>query len=366
MSGKGAKLQRRLDRTTAARDWSALDIRMLCDDVDWIASLGQASQTNDLWQGITGLALTPHMARIVHEGMDLLGRRRPAQVRAVKLEFGPEIEAARHTVKLLDDRQKLYDGVIQDFERIDEEHTQAWAFGRNYALGVRDGRIFSTSRASEFQQSGRLTERTSIPNEYSNRFGYDIGQAATRIVRQFGHAPQFVALPVNQWGAPPTPTNLDRATYYETRFEPEFPLALKDILCVIEGSVNNCLQVFKPVEGPFASPVFRVLFVTASHALSALDEVRGKYSHVTESAGMSGVSGVLDSPEAVRLRSLRKLRNRCMHYLIPPNLTGLGEHLPMYGLVESTSPGLSYVSVNADLQLVLSALSGALYNWKQK
>lgn len=208
---------------------------MLRDDVDWVASLGQASQTHDLWQGITGLALTPHMARIVHEGMDLLGRRRPAQIRAVKLEFGPQIEAARHTVKLLDDTQKLYDEVIQDFERIDEEHSGAWALGRNYALDVREGRIFSTSRASEFQQSGRLAERASGPNAYSNRLGYDIGQAATRIVRQFGHTPQFVALPVNRWGTPPMPTNVDRTTYYETRFEPAFPLALKDILCVIEG-----------------------------------------------------------------------------------------------------------------------------------
>lgn len=55
-----------------------------------------------------------------------------------------------------------------------------------------------------------------------------------------------------------------------------------------------------------------------------------------------------------------------MRYLIPSNLTGLGQDLPMYGLVESTSPGLSYLGVNADLQFVLSALSDAFYNWKQE
>jgi len=337
---------------------------MLQDDVNWIASLGAASKTNELWQGITGLALTPHMARIVHEGMDLLERRRPAQVSAVKLEFRSQIEAARHTVKLLDDTQKLYDGVIQDFERIDEEHSNAWAFGRNYALGVRDGRIFSTSRSSEFQQSGRLTVRTPVPNEYSNSLGYDIGQAVTGIIRQFGRAPQFMALPVEQWGVPPTLENLDRETYYQTRFEPEFPSALKYILCVIEGSINSGLHVFKPVEGPFASPVFRVLFVTASHALSALEEVRTRYPDVARTPGFTRVIAVLDSPESVRISSLRKLRNRCMHYLVPPTLKGLGEHLPMYGLVEATSPGLSYETVNNDLQHVLIALSDALYNWR--
>jgi hypothetical protein len=305
------------------------------------------------------------MARIVYEGMDLLGRRRPAQTTAVKLEFGPQLEAARHTVKLLDDTQKLYEGVVQDFERIDDEHSETWALGRNYAIGIRDGRIFSTTRSSQFQQSGRFTVRTATADDYSNKFGYDIGKAAALIVRQFGYAPQFTPLPVKQWGPPPAPKDLDRAAYYETRFEPEFPLALKDILCVIEGSVNSCLHVFKPVEGPFVGPVFRVSFVTASHALSSLDEVRSKYPNIADSQGMSRVSTVLDSAEAVRIRSLRKLRNRCMHYLIPPALTGLSEHLPMYGLVEATSPGLTYEIVLADLQHVLSSLSDVLYNWRQ-
>jgi hypothetical protein len=53
-----------------------------------------------------------------------------------------------------------------------------------------------------------------------------------------------------------------------------------------------------------------------------------------------------------------------LHYLVPPTLKGLGEHLPMYGLVEATSPGLSYEAVNNDLQHVLIALSDALYNWR--
>ena len=110
---------------------------------------------------------------------------------------------------------------------------------------------------------------------------------------------------------PPTPENLDRETYYQTRFEPEFPSALKDILCVIEGSINSGLHVFKPVEGPFASPVFRVLFVTASHALSALEEVRTRYPDVARTPGFTRVIAVLDSPESVRISSLRKLRNRC-------------------------------------------------------
>jgi hypothetical protein len=366
MSGKKAKQPRKLDNAAAARDWSALDLLMLRDDVNWIASLGEASRSNSDWQGIVGLVLTPHMARIVYEGMDLLRRRRPAQVTAVKLEFERELEAARHTVKLLDDTQKLYEGVIQDFEPIDDEHSEAWAPGLNYALGIRDGRIFSNSRAAQFQRSGRFTAQAAIGDDYSNKFGYDIGRAVALILRQFGYAPQFTPLPIERWGIPPVPRNVDRTSYYEGRFEPEFPPALKDILCVIEGSINSCLHVFRPVQGPFGGPVFRVSYVTASHGLSSLKEVHGKYPHLAGTEGMSEVSAVLSSPEAVRILSLRKLRNRCMHYLIPPTLTGLSEQLPMYGLVEATSPGLTYEMVLADLIHVLSSLSDVLYNWRKQ
>lgn len=366
MSGKNAKRQRKIDGETGARDWSALDLLMLRDDINWIASLGEASRANHDWQSIIGLVLTPHMARIVYEGMDLLRRHRPTQVTAVKLEFERELVAARHTVKLLDDTQKLYEGVIQDFERIDDEHSESWTSRRNYALGVRDGRIFSTSRASQFQQSGRFTAQAPIGDDYSNNFGYDIGNAAALILRQFGYAPQFTPLPVDRWGIPPVPRNVDRTEYYEERFEPEFPPELKDVLCVIEGAVNGCLYVLTPVQGPFIGPVFRASFVTASHALSSLKEVHGKYPNLADTDGMSGVSAVLGSPEARRILSLRKLRNRCMHYLIPPSLTGLGEHLPMYGLVEATSPDHTYDVVLADLQHVLSSLSDVLYNWRKK
>lgn len=36
---------------------------MLQDDINWIASVGKANQSNAQWKGIIGLVLTPHMAR---------------------------------------------------------------------------------------------------------------------------------------------------------------------------------------------------------------------------------------------------------------------------------------------------------------
>ncbi|WP_133162849.1 hypothetical protein [Arthrobacter glacialis] len=303
------------------------------------------------------------MARIVHEGMDMLSRKRVVPAKAIKLKFGAEIEGARHTVKLLDDNQKLYDGVFQDFERIDQEHSRAQAIGRHFELEARDGRVFTTTRSAQFQHASQFGADHSTSKEHATGFGTGVGEAAAVILLGFGHEPEYSVLPVNEWGAPPTSMSIDRTTYFKNRFEHEFPLALKDILCFIEGSVNSCLYVFKPVEGPFSNPVFRVQFVTASHALSSLDEVRRKYPHLANNASMRGIGDALDSPESTRIGSLRPLRNRCMHYSIPGHLTGLGQSLPMYGLIESTSPGHSYASVNADLQVVLAALSDALCEW---
>lgn len=367
MSGKQAKLQRRAEKSNENRDWTALDVLILRDDAEWLNSLANGSRTDPNWQAVTGLALTQHMARIVHEGVALVRSRRPTQVKAIELNFAAEIAAARHTVKLLDDNKKLYDGVIQDFERINEEHTGIWASGGDLALGIRDGRVFTTSRAASFQQSAHLTDPVqSRKDGYSHRFSFDIGRALPTILKQFGHGLQLspTPLPMDTWGHAPRITTCDRRTYYAGRFEPEFPLALKDVLTVIEGSANSGLFLFKPSEGPFTGPVFRVLFVTLAHALNALDEVRRKYPDLASRPGMTRVIDVVDSPQAISIRSLRDLRNRCMHYGIPAKLSNLGLDLPVYGLVEATSSGLTYEVVQNDMLQTLADLSDALRDWQ--
>lgn len=366
MSGKQAKLQRRLQQANAVPDWSTLDIRMLREDVSWLYSLSQASQRGRRWDAFTGLALMPHMARVVHEGLALLRRLRPTQIGAVELKFAAEIAAARHAVKLLDDNKKLFEGVVHDFERIDDEHSGVWSRGEDLEIGFRDGRLFITSRAATFQRSFVLNDATITGKDgYSYRISYDIGGAAGAILRQFGFGPEATSLPVDQWGQAPLLTTVDRVAYYDKRYEPEFPLAVKDILTVIESCINSALHVFKPVEGPFTNPVFRVLFLTLAHSLNALDEVRGKYPDLVSRPGMSAVIEAIDTPAAVHLRGLRDLRNRCMHYGISSKLTNLDERLPMYGLVEATSPGHTYESVNSEMLVVLDTLSDTMSEWVQ-
>jgi hypothetical protein len=68
MSGKQAKLHRRAEKLSEAHDWTDLDVLMLRDDAEWLNSLAHGSGTDPNWEAITGLALTPHMARVVHEG----------------------------------------------------------------------------------------------------------------------------------------------------------------------------------------------------------------------------------------------------------------------------------------------------------
>jgi len=106
------------EKPSSRHGLSSLDRKMIADDASWAQALAMGSLQNGDWQAIIGLTFLPHCARIVHESYTYLTRKSPAAARTVQLQFGAEIEAARHTVKLLDDGKKLYDGVVADFERM--------------------------------------------------------------------------------------------------------------------------------------------------------------------------------------------------------------------------------------------------------
>ncbi len=366
MSGKKARTQRKSQSAEEGRNWLSLDVRMLRDDIEWLWSQAQASTADPNWKAVYGLALLPHMARIAHEGMDLLRRRRPAQAAQVQLRFKSEIAASRHTVKLLDDTQKLYDGVVNDFERIHEEHAATFPESTNFAVALKDGRLFTTSRAASFQRSGNLAgeERDFHVRGYSYRLGEDIGKALPVILKQFGQEiSREVRMRLPQEKAPQAVTS-NRSSYYAALYEQDLPDTIKDILTVIESSVNASLHVFEHSAAAFPGPVFRVRFVVVTHALNALDEIRSQWPQLADRPGPLEISAIIDSTQGTHLRTLGALRNRCMHYGIPSNLEGLSESLPDYGLVSATTPGSDYETINEETRSVLGALSDALRDWR--
>lgn len=348
-------------------DWSALDRRMIVDDGSWLQAFALSTQADADWQGAMGLAFVPHCARIVHEGYLYITRKAPAAAHSVRLNYAREIAAARHTVKLLDDNQKLYDGVVADFERIAQAHETALPSWSDFVVVSRDQQVFTTSRVSDFQGVFTQDEIASHATGEGSRtydWGYDMGAALPSISMALGIAwPAEVTVPLPE-GRAPRPRNVTAREYYARRFEPEFPDALKDILTVIESSVNTSLVLFDPSAYVFTGPVFRARFVTTVHALRALTEILERHPDLAGRRGAAAMQAVLDAPASRFLTSdaVRHLRNRCMHYGIPPHLTNLAPNAPAYGLVESTTD-FTYNVVNTQILDTLGALSAALTAW---
>ncbi|WP_086661552.1 hypothetical protein [Lentzea kentuckyensis] len=232
---------------------------------------------------------------------------------------------------------------------------------------TRDGHVFTTSRVADFQgvfTEHEIASRATGQGSRTYDLGYDMGTALPSITMALGIGlPAEVAVPLPA-GQVPRPRNTTARQYYAQRFEPEFPDALKDILTVIESSVNTSLVVFAPSADTFVGPVFRARFVTTVHALRALTEILQRYPALAGRRGIMGIQAVLDAADSRYLISddVRGLRNRCMHYGIPSHLANLAPNAPAYGLVEATTIS-SYNTVNTHVTDTLDALSESFKAW---
>ncbi|MBB5808934.1 hypothetical protein F4560_008702 [Saccharothrix ecbatanensis] len=360
--------RRKNKKTTPKRDWSSLDARMISDDVDWLHALAAAGTRDEAWQAVLGLTALPHIARVVHESHLHLSRKHPASANSVRLRFGAEIAAARHTVKLLDDTGKLYDGVVADFTRIAEAHRATLGRFNDLAVMSRDGRLFTTSRVSDYNGAlGDTPQRGQAgPHSHAYRLGLDMGESLPLILLHLGvlipMEPVDVPLPD---GEAPTERSMQAATFYRHSYEPEFPEALKDVLCVIESTVNTSLFIFSAYTQYFPGPVFRARLISTVHALRALAEIVERFPALAARPGMTAVQTLLNTPAAQYLISdaIRPLRNRCMHYGVPSHLTIQDTKSPDYGLVQATTD-VTYESVVGNIDGTLNRLSEVLLDWR--
>ncbi|MEU6247889.1 hypothetical protein [Glycomyces sp. NPDC047010] len=340
---------------------------MLHDDASWVYSLAGSAQGDEYWEAPMGLGGLPQFARIAHEGLELLKHRDSDRARAIALKFADDIAAARHTVKLFDDNQKFYDGVIADFVRIETLHGSRFSADDDLAIVEVDGRLISTSRIAAFQRTLVLdaTGDRAQGRGHTYNFGNEIGQLVSVVLLGFGLTkPRSVPLELPE-GPHPSAETTSRTDRYSGWFEPEFPLPVKDALTVVETHVNTALLLFALSASEFTSPLFRARFITAAHVLNALEEVQLRNPALAGRQGMSELSRLLTMPEAKRIRANDKLRNRCMHYGVPSYLQNLGPNRPGYGLVEATtSPRCTFDQARADVLEVLQTASDLFRDWR--
>lgn len=142
--------------------------------------------------------------------------------------------------------------------------------------------------------------------------------------------------------------------------------SVKDLLLMVECSVNAALRVFDPTAQTHRSSLFRARFVVVTHALSALAQIVERFGSDAASAAQREVEAVLQAEEARQVLQMRSLRIRSMHYGVPKTLSGLSGTKPAYGLVEATTSGASkYSDVEADVVELLTKLSDALRAWRR-
>ncbi|MCS6562450.1 hypothetical protein [Curtobacterium poinsettiae] len=342
-----------------------LDAVMLRDDVSWWTSLVTSAVGTD-WEPTVGLSILPQVARVLHEGLGQLKRVSPEAVERVTAGWDVDIATARHTVKLLDDDKKSVDSVLNQFASIAAEHTAAFSTLNDFALLESDGRALASTRLASYQAAADLNDRWAA-DEGSRSFnlGQTMGQRTVELQRALGMGDPVirqVTLP-----AVAVPRLVDTtAVLFDATSYPDFGTpSVKDLLLMVECSVNAALWVFAPTATTHRSSLFRVRFVVATHALSALAQIFERFDADTGATAQQ-VEAVLQSEQAARVLQMRALRNRSMHYGIPKTLTGLSASKPAYGLVEATtSRAARYAEVEADVVELLTKLSDALRDWRR-
>ncbi len=342
-----------------------LDATMLRDDVSWWTSLVFSASKSE-WEFGMGLAIATQVARVLHEGVGQLRRVNPEGAASLTGTWDDDIATARHTVKLLDDNKKTVDSVLAEFAAISTRHSVAFGELGDFAYIESDGRMLATTRLLSYQALADLDEGGAPrKGDRSYQLSETMGRRTAMLQRGFGMGDPFI----RSVGLPklnaPSATTTTTTEFASASYDDTIPEEAKDVAMLIECSVNAALHVFEPTAATFASSLFRVRFVAATHALSALEQLLARFPS-DESAVRRAVDAVVHSPAARHIRSLRPLRNRSMHYGVPPTLNGLHVGRPAYGLVEATTDGTeTFFEIETCTRAILEDLSEALRDWRQ-
>ncbi|WP_148070845.1 hypothetical protein [Curtobacterium sp. PhB130] len=343
-----------------------LDAVMLRDDVSWWTSLVTSAVGTD-WEPTIGLSILPQVARILHEGLDQLKRVNPEAVERVTAGWDVDIATARHTVKLLDDDKKSVDSVLDQFASIAADHTAAFSSLNDFALLESDGRALASTRLASYQAAASPNDRwTADEDSRSFNLGQTIGQRIVELQRAFGMGDPVIRQVTLPAVAAPRLVDTTAVLFDATSYGDFGTPSVKDLLLMVECSVNAALWVFAPSATTHRSSLFRARFVVATHALSALTQILERFGGDDGSTSQQQVQAVVRSEQATQVLHMRALRNRSMHYGVPKTLTGLAAGKPAYGLVEATTSDASrYTEVEADVVELLTTLSDALRAWRR-
>lgn len=154
------------------------------------------------------------------------------------------------------------------------------------------------------------------------------------------------------------------ARYFADRYEPRFSIGLKLLLLMIESDLNTNRHFLPLTEGGHEMPTFRARVVTLYHALTSMRRIFERYPD-SDTIGSRPILSLLQENRTRRLLDQGKgVRNRCVHYEMNDPRIVPDQALPMFGIVESVIPGVTWQSFNQDVLEVSDRLGDYLSRWR--
>lgn len=363
----------------ARRGWAARTA--VTEDAHWIADVVLSAQDSGEPRAYPALLLGHHFVRIVYEGATAIRSANthvgwPTLADLISDQFADITARARHVSKLLDDTAKAYEDVLADLDRV-YRHNHATLTGNTHSWL----RWLETDMG--VYSIGDRIVGASIPMAYRLALdpadqGAMAGEGLADVTREWGGTVAVLQAatlsePLVEAGSLDL---TDRrigyrdclaARYLKNRYEPEFPLALKLLILMIEGDLNTNIVYLPLTEAGHENATFRARVVSAYHSLTSLDQVSER-SRSLGSPGLRELRSILADPPTRRLlsRGGKQVRNRCVHYEIKNRSISLDPSRPMHGIVEAVNPETTFGEFDVLVQDVTRRLADFLGTWQPR
>ena len=360
---------------TGQRDWASRIL--VAEDARWIADIAFSSATAGGRNPYPGLLIGHHFARITYEGQKFLRSLSDPSMSPLADLMRDDHQSAtaniRHASKLLDDSGRTYDDILAEVERAaviaDSAFIQSipglarW-LAKDLGLYFIDGLVVGNTIGIATRLKMNLTDTAS-----------KAGQAMEDVAREWGRNAAVLMAAARQ--TPLDTGSLDLSScritsrdvragaYLESRFAGELSPDLKLLLLLIEGDLNASRLYLPVVEHGHWGPVFRARWITTYHAVTSLQKILNLHPEIADESTRA-IRSLLDDARTRRIvsKSGTDVRKRCFHYDVKDRRILPDWSLPMFGIIETVSPGATMQSLNDHVQSVASELAQILGAWR--
>ena len=364
--------------STAREVRQAIATSHIIADMAFLRRFGEDLRGRQQETAVPVMSFTSYIFLLVHESARYIRRLGPEYAMLTEVVHAAQIEAGRHSIKIFDDTERGYAGVTEFFESgvipaerryfIDKVRFKLGGLlGNDLGIYTYDGKVISTTHTLQF--SWGLQPGTREAQEW--------GPMLFEASRQCGQYVAAIADNVD-WRGPSFLNALDlakiknrdtvAAKYYKRSFDQIITEGLSATLTAVMANLNvlNSLISLDHL-GQSAPTISKLHYITLRHATRALQEVRSRYHSSLSDYSLEQLSHALDNDPAREVTQADDpgLRNSLLHYGISKRtpVDKLSVSRPLYGLVETFFPNLTFETFRQMVLAQSERLSAILNTW---